>query len=187
VRETESKILVVGVVIGFVISYRASCGYDEYWMGRTAWSDVVKNTQTLTRLIWFHVPLCLTRTTAEEIASPIAPLRSKGEMETVMKEKRMALDLLEGYCTVPVCDHWAVMADYYGARAPGIQVFSVAETSTPWYESLRRLPRAFANSLVLPTGEQGVYYDDLYHLVKPLHEVRSFHSYPPLLVPNHTC
>ncbi|KAJ7756562.1 hypothetical protein B0H16DRAFT_1721630 [Mycena metata] len=26
----------VGVVIGFVISYRAMSGYDRYWMGRTA-------------------------------------------------------------------------------------------------------------------------------------------------------
>jgi putative membrane protein len=86
----------VGVVIGFVISYRASCGYDEYMTGRTAWSDVVKNTYTLMRLIWFHVPLRLTPKTAEELTKPVVPPRSKEEMEAVMTEKRAALDLLEG-------------------------------------------------------------------------------------------
>jgi hypothetical protein len=66
--------------------------------GRTAWSDVVKNTQGLMRLIWFHVPLRLTPKTVDELAKPIAPSRSKEEVEAVMAEKRMALDLLEGYC-----------------------------------------------------------------------------------------
>jgi hypothetical protein len=55
---------VLGVVIGFVISYRASsglvycygdwifsvdvehsCRYDRYWMGRTCWSDVIKHSR----------------------------------------------------------------------------------------------------------------------------------------------
>jgi len=93
------KPLLEGVVIGFVISYRASNGYEQYLTGRTAWSDVVKNTQSLTRLIWFHVPLRLTPKTANELAKPVAPLRGKEEVEAVMAEKRMALDLLEGYCT----------------------------------------------------------------------------------------
>jgi len=84
---------VLGVVIGFVISYRASCGYDQYCMGRTAWSDVVKNVQSLGRLIWFHVPLRLTPKTPQELV----PSRTKEEVETVMDEKRMAVDLLEGY------------------------------------------------------------------------------------------
>jgi len=66
-------------------------------MGRTAWSDVVKNTQTLMRFIWFHVPLRLTPKTKEELAKPEAPPRSKEEMERVMTEKRAALDLLEGF------------------------------------------------------------------------------------------
>lgn len=50
------------------------------------------------RLIWFHVPLRLTPKTVDELAKPIAPSRSKEEVEAVMAEKRMALDLLEGYC-----------------------------------------------------------------------------------------
>jgi ion channel-forming bestrophin family protein len=79
-----------GVVIGFVISYRASSAYDLYTVGRTAWSDVVKNTRTLMRLIWFHVPLRLTPKGFPD------RLASGEEIDTVMKEKRVALDLLEG-------------------------------------------------------------------------------------------
>ncbi|KAL5510942.1 hypothetical protein ACEPAG_4699 [Sanghuangporus baumii] len=48
---------VLGVVIGFVISYRTSSGYDRYWLGRVSWSDIIKNSRTLSRLIWIHVPL----------------------------------------------------------------------------------------------------------------------------------
>jgi len=115
---------VLGVVIGFVISYRASSGYDRYWMGRTAWGDVMRNARTLSRLIWFHVPLLLTPKTAEERASGKVN-RPVSEMNKVMAEKRMALDLIEGF--------------------------------------------AFAVKHHL-RGETGIYYEDLYHLVRPMHE-----------------
>jgi ion channel-forming bestrophin family protein len=92
VPETELERLLAGVVIGFVISYRASSGFDQYMAGRTAWSDVVKNIHTIMRLIWFHVPLRLTPKTAGE---PVKP-PSKEEIETVMAEKLAALDWLEG-------------------------------------------------------------------------------------------
>ncbi|KAF5374230.1 hypothetical protein D9758_004681 [Tetrapyrgos nigripes] len=115
---------VLGVVIGFVISYRAMSGYDRYWMGRTAWSDIIRNSRTMGRLIWFHVPPRLTPKTPEEAASNQI-LRSVGEMSKVMAEKRMALDLVEG--------------------------FAVA---------LKHHIR----------GETGIYYEDLYDLVRPLHD-----------------
>jgi len=86
----------VGVVIGFVISYRVICAYDQYWMGRTAWSNIAKNTITLSRLIWFHIPLRLSPKTQQELAKPPAPLRGKEEVETVMSEKWIALEMLEG-------------------------------------------------------------------------------------------
>jgi len=70
-------------VIGFVISYRFSCGYDEYW---------------------FHVPLRLSPKTEQEVAQKVAPPRSKEEMKTVMKEKRAAVDLIEGYAALAVRD-----------------------------------------------------------------------------------
>ncbi|ETW74596.1 hypothetical protein HETIRDRAFT_482364 [Heterobasidion irregulare TC 32-1] len=116
---------VLGVVIGFVISYRASSGYDRYWTGRTAWSDVMRTTRTLTRLIWFHVPLRLTPKTTDEIGSGDMAARSAAEVRKVMKEKNMAIDLVNGF----------VVALKHHLR-----------------------------------GEQGIYYQDLYGLVRPLHD-----------------
>ncbi|KAJ6496406.1 UPF0187-domain-containing protein [Mycena sanguinolenta] len=108
---------VMGVVIGFVISYRAMSGYDRYWMGRTAWTDVIRNSRTMGRLIWYHVPPRLT---------PGAnPNRSTQEMAKVMAEKSMALDLIEAFAV-----------------------------------SLKHHIR----------GEVGIYYQDLYELVRPLHD-----------------
>jgi ion channel-forming bestrophin family protein len=83
------------VVIGFVISYRAMSGYDRYWMGRTAWSDVMRNSRTISRLVWFHVPPRLTPKTPEEVASGQV-VRPAAEMGKVMAEKRVALDLIVG-------------------------------------------------------------------------------------------
>ncbi|KAJ7616740.1 hypothetical protein B0H17DRAFT_1115180 [Mycena rosella] len=113
---------VMGVVIGFVISYRAMSGYDRYWMGRTTWADVIRNARTTSRLIWYHVPLRLCPRTADEA---IGALRTPPEMLKVMAEKRMALDLIEGF---------AVALKHH----------------------LR--------------GELGIYYEDLYDLVRPLHD-----------------
>jgi len=64
-------------------------------MGRTAWGDVVRNARTLSRLIWFHVPLRLTPKTADEISSGKVN-RPVSELNKVMAEKRMAMDLIEG-------------------------------------------------------------------------------------------
>ncbi|KAJ7468696.1 Bestrophin, RFP-TM, chloride channel-domain-containing protein [Mycena latifolia] len=115
---------VLGVVIGFVISYRAMSGYDRYWMGRAAWSDIIKNSRTMGRLIWYHAPPRLSPKTAEETVSGKV-IRSEQELNKAMAEKRMALDLVLG--------------------------FAVA---------LKHHIR----------GELGIYYDDLYELVRPLHD-----------------
>ncbi|TBU26521.1 Bestrophin, RFP-TM, chloride channel-domain-containing protein [Dichomitus squalens] len=112
----------LGVVIGFVISYRASSGYDRYWQGRSSWSDIARTTRTLTRLIWIHIPLKIVPAAtgadgkSDEVDASVA--------RHVMAEKRVALDLVEGF-VVAVKHH------------------------------LR--------------GEMGIYYEDLYPLVKPLH------------------
>ncbi|KAJ7088039.1 UPF0187-domain-containing protein [Mycena belliarum] len=113
---------VMGVVIGFVISYRAISGYDRYWTGRTAWTDVIRNARTTSRLIWYHVPLRLSPRAADE---SIGARRTPAEMLKVMAEKEMALDLIEGF---------AVALKHH----------------------LR--------------GEVGIYYEDLYELVRPLHD-----------------
>lgn len=78
---------VLGVVIGFVISYRAMTGYDRYWMGRSSWADIIRNARAMGRIIWYHVPPYLT----------VERSGGKEEMILVMKEKRMALDLVEAF------------------------------------------------------------------------------------------
>ncbi|KAF8653446.1 hypothetical protein AX16_003921 [Volvariella volvacea WC 439] len=123
-RLPSVMITVLGVVIGFVISYRVGSGYDRYWMGRTCWSDVIKNSRAIGRLIWFHVPPRLTPKTAEEAKNGVIE-RSREEMLQAMNEKNTALDLVEG--------------------------FAVA---------LKHHVR----------GELGIYYEDLFHLVRPLHD-----------------
>ncbi|KAL5536205.1 hypothetical protein ACEPAF_26 [Sanghuangporus sanghuang] len=109
---------VLGVVIGFVISYRTSSGYDRYWLGRVSWSDIIKNSRTLSRLIWIHVPLRLDKDSPGEL----------NQAEKCMQEKQLALDLIEGDPS------FAVAVKHH----------------------LR--------------GEMGIYYEDLYPLVEPLHE-----------------
>ena len=65
-------------------------------MGRTSWSDVVRNARGITRIIWFHVPPRVSPRTPDEIAEGVTK-RSKEEMLKIMNEKRMALDLVEGF------------------------------------------------------------------------------------------
>ncbi|TFK25391.1 UPF0187-domain-containing protein [Coprinopsis marcescibilis] len=115
---------VLGVVIGFVISYRAMSGYERYWLGRTYWSDIMRNSRTLGRLVWYHVPPRLSGKTPEEVQAEKL-LRPVQELNKVMAEKRMALDLIHGY-SVALKHH------------------------------LR--------------GELGIYFEDLYHLIRPLHD-----------------
>jgi putative membrane protein len=68
-------------------------------MGRTSWSDVVRNARGMGRVIWFHVPARISPRTPEEIAEGTSK-RSKEEELKVMAEKRMALDLVEGYALI---------------------------------------------------------------------------------------
>ncbi|THV04730.1 hypothetical protein K435DRAFT_648759 [Dendrothele bispora CBS 962.96] len=88
--------LVLGVILGFVISYRAASGYDRFYMGRTSWGDIIKNARILGTLIWFHVPPCVTPRTAEEKEHGTWK-RPKDELRKVMREKRVALKLVEGF------------------------------------------------------------------------------------------
>lgn len=69
--------------------------YERYWLGRTCWSDVIRNSRTLSRLIWFHVPPRLTAKTQQEIETGQLN-RTAEELNKVMAEKLVALDLVEG-------------------------------------------------------------------------------------------
>ncbi|KAJ3714975.1 Bestrophin, RFP-TM, chloride channel-domain-containing protein [Lentinula raphanica] len=123
---------VIGVVLGFTISYRAASAYERYWLGRSAWGDLMKTSHTISRLIWYHVPPCRTPRTSEERATGEWK-RPEQELLDVMEEKKLSLDLVEGF-SVAVKHH------------------------------LR--------------GEPGLYYDDLYDLVRPLWTRSSNSDYP---------
>ncbi|KAI0077244.1 UPF0187-domain-containing protein [Panus rudis PR-1116 ss-1] len=120
---------VLGVVIGFVISYRAISGYDRYWQGRSASSDIMRSSRTFGRLIWFHVPLRPMISTPDTDPGKTDKGKDQDkeihELRHVMAEKYLALDLVEAF-SVAVKHH------------------------------LR--------------GEIGIYYEDLYPLVRPLHD-----------------
>jgi hypothetical protein len=53
-------------------------------------------------MIWYHIPLRLSSRLHEE---PIGARRSEAEMKRVMHEKKMALDLVEGF----VCSSFTYM------------------------------------------------------------------------------
>jgi predicted membrane chloride channel (bestrophin family) len=138
-KETKLKLqipqvmlTVLGVVIGFVISYRAISGYERYWMGRTVWTDIIKNARTMGRLIHVHVPVRLSPKTEDEIRTGEVK-RPSTEIMKAMGEKRMALDLIAGFCY-----------------------------------ALKHHIR----------GELGIYYEDLYDLILPLHDGHADDSPP---------
>ncbi|CAE6462334.1 unnamed protein product [Rhizoctonia solani] len=129
-------VTVTGVVIGFVISYRASSGYDRYWQGRTLWSDIIKNARTIGRLIWLHVPNSISKSPNDLSAKE----RAK-ESERVLSEKRIALGLVQGYDL-----RFAVAVKHHLRGEPGI-----------YYEDLYHLvttvPRPpSSGSVAIPTN-----------------------------------
>ncbi|CAL1711817.1 unnamed protein product [Somion occarium] len=89
----------LGVVIGFVISYRASSGYERYWQGRSYWSDVMRTSRTFGRLIWFHVPLrAFNEDGSDASDDPHGKKPEKArQVRRIMAEKRMALHLVEAF------------------------------------------------------------------------------------------
>jgi len=95
------------------------------------------------RFIWFHVPPRTSAKSPEETSAGKL-IRSRQELEKVMAEKRMALDLVEGCAEYPFVEA--------GHSNPSLR-FAVA---------LKHHIR----------GETGIYYEDLYHLIQPMHEVR---------------
>ncbi|KAI0644774.1 Bestrophin, RFP-TM, chloride channel-domain-containing protein [Trametes meyenii] len=138
---------VLGVVIGFVISYRASSGYDRYWQGRSAWSDMARSSRTFSRLVWIHIPLKLSSTSEGSESGSVAGL-DVAVARRVMAEKRTALGLIEGF-VVSVKHH---LRGTFPPNSPQ----SVAP---------------------MKSGEMGIYYEDLYPLVKPLHNHPQHHHH----------
>ncbi|KAM5537729.1 hypothetical protein V8D89_008616 [Ganoderma adspersum] len=81
---------VLDVVIGFMISYRASSGYDRHYQGRSAWSEMAWTSCALSRLIcqWIHIPLKVSPDANGKHTDTDVSIARR-----VMVEKRIALDL----------------------------------------------------------------------------------------------
>ncbi|KZP01036.1 UPF0187-domain-containing protein [Calocera viscosa TUFC12733] len=139
---------VMGVVIGFVISYRASSGYDRYWMGRTAWADIIRNCRTISRLIWYHVP--------PRLGSPQGNDARvlKEETEQVLEEKKIALELVQGYAVALKHHLRGEMGVYYEDLYH--LVWPVPHAVVPVGELLFASPSSMATSVALPTIAEGI-------------------------------
>ncbi|ORY89732.1 Bestrophin, RFP-TM, chloride channel-domain-containing protein [Leucosporidium creatinivorum] len=78
---------VLGLVVGFGISWRASQGYANFQEGRQQWAQVVRISRTLARLCWKHVP---------EGASSVCNEQEK-ERELIREEKKKFIGLIEAF------------------------------------------------------------------------------------------
>lgn len=89
----------LGLVVGFGISYRANNGFDRYQDGRQRWSDIIKNSRTLARLIWEGVPERIDSKAGEESAVEQEMARNEKKRligELIRLEER--LEQADGVC-----------------------------------------------------------------------------------------
>lgn len=59
--------------------------YDRYWMGRSAWGDLLRHCRTLSRLTWYHVPLRVSPTDEP----------TDNDKRQIQREKRMVVKMIE--------------------------------------------------------------------------------------------
>ena len=74
--------------------------YDRYWQGRTSWSDIIRSSRTFARLVWYHVPLRMGPQASQKEEREKGKERDEErarEVRRLMAEKKMALELIEGY------------------------------------------------------------------------------------------
>ena len=89
----------------FIVSVR----YDRYWQGRSSWSDVIRTSRAFGRLAWLHVPLRMSSAKRDEQEKAADDVKGKAketrEVHRLMAEKKMALELLEGYM-ISLCRYY---------------------------------------------------------------------------------
>ncbi|KAG2022359.1 hypothetical protein CC2G_000117 [Coprinopsis cinerea AmutBmut pab1-1] len=84
----DTQLLVVaGVVLGLVISFRTSSAYERYRDGAKMWSNIRTGSRILAQLIWIHVP---DEREADEDGHAPSP------MEVIM-EKRTMINLIHAF------------------------------------------------------------------------------------------
>ncbi|KAJ7814697.1 hypothetical protein B0H14DRAFT_3747093 [Mycena olivaceomarginata] len=176
---------VMGVVIGFVISYRVMSGYDCYWMSRTAWTDVICNARTMAHLIWYHIPPRLTLPAAFTdpensrltVASAVPP--PPGAAAPALLQASSS-----GVSTLTSCLGVSTLTSASSATASttSTSTLKVSTHATKRPSSTPAGSHASETSIHQPCslfavslkhhlrGELGIYYEDLYDLVRPLHD-----------------
>lgn len=128
---------VLGLVVGFGISWRASQGYANFQEGRQQWAQVIRVSRTLGRLCWNHVPERIESTSHEQ---------RKKDGALILEEKRKFMGMLMSASEKSPSD--------FGFHFAGlIEAFAVATKHA------------------LRGEEEGIFYEDLYHLVSWLPQV----------------
>jgi ion channel-forming bestrophin family protein len=90
---------VLGTVLGFVISYRSSSGFDRYNEGRKYWSQVVYNIRMFSRVVWYNLP------DEPSGSMKLAPAKTIEEFRArTLVEKKTVLNLLLAFAYVV---HWS--------------------------------------------------------------------------------
>jgi len=46
----------IGIVLGFVLSYRTTTAIDKYNEGRRLWNQIILATRNFSRMVWLHIP-----------------------------------------------------------------------------------------------------------------------------------
>lgn len=127
----------IGTVLGFVISYRTTASFERYNEGRRLWSQIIMGSRTLARTIWFHVPGMSFPTS---LRPPCMPNRVPVRVRTE---------------TMPSASNDPSTLEQRKARVL-IEKKTVINLIEAFGVAVKHYLR----------GEEGVYYVDLFHLVK---------------------
>ncbi|KAG6332267.1 hypothetical protein ID866_6824 [Astraeus odoratus] len=87
----STLLTVLGIVLGFVISFRTTTSYDRHNEARKLWSRMVFATRMFARTVWFHVP----EDAPGGVDSKDQSLDKRNAR--ILLEKKAVINLLEAY------------------------------------------------------------------------------------------
>ncbi|KAG0694489.1 Bestrophin, RFP-TM, chloride channel-domain-containing protein [Suillus ampliporus] len=122
-------ITVFGTVLGFVISFRTTSGFERYNDGRKFWSQIVLNCRIFSRTVWFHVPD--NAISAPTNDHPLSDEEMEQDQAKTLIEKKTVVNLLEAYAVS--VKHYLRGEDgiYYDDLYPLISFLSPCSYSLP--------------------------------------------------------
>jgi predicted membrane chloride channel (bestrophin family) len=122
-------VMVLGVVIGFVISYRFSSGYERYWSGRSAWTAIIRNSRTFARMVWLHVPPRVELGTPEQTG-----ITEEKAGVGAMEEKKVAMNMIRAFSLALKHHLRGEVSPYYDDLYPLIQPLLTKKPSLQSHE-----------------------------------------------------